>query len=70
MRIVTITCGGEWLPAVERLQARLPRDVALHVGHGPAAGKDRLAPQCRYIETSVESVAEHADTLGAGDNAW
>ena len=41
----------EWLATLDRLEAELPDDVTLYVGHGPPGGKDLLAGQRRYIET-------------------
>ena len=57
-----------WLATLSRLERRLPADVTLHVGHGPAAGKEQLATQRRYIETFVAAVAEHSGAIDAGDH--
>jgi glyoxylase-like metal-dependent hydrolase (beta-lactamase superfamily II) len=57
-----------WLSVLDRLERDLPDDVALHVGHGPAGGKELLARQRRYIETFVSSVQHHADAVAAGDH--
>jgi glyoxylase-like metal-dependent hydrolase (beta-lactamase superfamily II) len=58
----------EWLDALTRLEGELPTDVTLHVGHGPAGGRDLLAAQRRYIETFVAAVRQHADAIAAGDH--
>jgi glyoxylase-like metal-dependent hydrolase (beta-lactamase superfamily II) len=58
-----------WLATLVRLEQELPADVTLHVGHGPAAGKEQLAAQRRYIEAFVDAVADHADAIDAGDHA-
>jgi glyoxylase-like metal-dependent hydrolase (beta-lactamase superfamily II) len=59
----------QWLASLTRLDRELPADVTLHVGHGPASGKELLATQRTYIETFVAAVAEHADAIDAGDHA-
>jgi glyoxylase-like metal-dependent hydrolase (beta-lactamase superfamily II) len=59
----------QWLATLSRLERELPADVTLHVGHGPAAGKDRLAAQRRYIETFLAAVTKHADAIEAGDHS-
>jgi hypothetical protein len=58
-----------WLATLSRLERELPADVTLHVGHGPAAGKERLAAQHQYIEAFVAAVTEHAGAIEAGDHA-
>ncbi|MGH9262066.1 MAG: MBL fold metallo-hydrolase [Acidimicrobiales bacterium] len=58
----------EWLATLDRLEADLPDDVNLFVGHGSPGGKDLLAAQRRYIETFVDAVAAHADAIDAGDH--
>lgn len=58
-----------WLAALARLEADLPADVVLHVGHGPVGGKELLATQRRYIEGFVTAVGEHANAIEAGDRA-
>jgi glyoxylase-like metal-dependent hydrolase (beta-lactamase superfamily II) len=58
-----------WLATLSRLEQELPADVALHVGHGPAAGKDQLAAQRQYIETFIGAVTEYADAIEAGDHS-
>jgi glyoxylase-like metal-dependent hydrolase (beta-lactamase superfamily II) len=59
----------QWLTTLTRLERELPAEVTLHVGHGPAGGKELLETQRRYIETFVASVAEHAEAIEAGDHA-
>jgi glyoxylase-like metal-dependent hydrolase (beta-lactamase superfamily II) len=58
----------QWLATLSRLERELPADVTLHVGHGPAAGKQHLAAQRRYIETFIAAVTEHAGAIAAGDH--
>ena len=58
-----------WLRTLSRLDRELPAEVTLHVGHGPAGGKELLASQRRYIEAFVAAVAQHADAIEAGDHA-
>jgi glyoxylase-like metal-dependent hydrolase (beta-lactamase superfamily II) len=58
-----------WLRTLSRLDRELPTEVTLHVGHGPAGGKELLASQRRYIEAFVAAVAQHADAIEAGDHA-
>jgi glyoxylase-like metal-dependent hydrolase (beta-lactamase superfamily II) len=59
----------DWLATLSRLDRELPADVTLHVGHGPAGGKELLANQRRYIEAFVAAVAEHAAAIEVGDHA-
>jgi len=59
----------QWLATLSRLEAELPADATLHVGHGPAGGKELLAAQRRYIEAFVAALAEHAAAIEAGDHA-
>ncbi|HET6953102.1 MAG TPA: MBL fold metallo-hydrolase [Acidimicrobiales bacterium] len=54
---------ADWLETLQRLEARLPDDVTLYIGHGAPGGKELLAGQRRYIETFVAAVDEHADAL-------
>lgn len=58
----------DWLNALTRLEAELPADVTLHVGHGAAGGRELLAAQRRYIEAFVAAVRQHADAITAGDH--
>jgi glyoxylase-like metal-dependent hydrolase (beta-lactamase superfamily II) len=58
-----------WLATLTRLQHDLPDDVDLHVGHGPAGGKELLTAQRRYIETFVGTVEDNADAIAAGDHS-
>jgi glyoxylase-like metal-dependent hydrolase (beta-lactamase superfamily II) len=57
----------EWLDVLALLEADLPADVTLHVGHGPPGGRGLLAAQRRYVETFVGAVRRHADAVAAGD---
>ncbi|MGH9212454.1 MAG: MBL fold metallo-hydrolase [Acidimicrobiales bacterium] len=57
-----------WLDALGRLEAELPAEVTLHVGHGPAGGRELLAGQRHYVETFVDAVRQHADEVAAGDH--
>lgn len=57
-----------WLATLARLESDLPTDVVLHVGHGPAGGKELLTTQRRYIEAFVAAVGEHATAVEAGDH--
>jgi len=58
----------DWLATLDRLEADLPDDATLFVGHGDPGGKDLLAAQRRYIETFVDAVEAHADAIDAGDH--
>jgi glyoxylase-like metal-dependent hydrolase (beta-lactamase superfamily II) len=58
-----------WLENLAHLERSLPADVTLHVGHGPAAGKELLTAQRRYIETFVAAVEANASAVEAGDHA-
>jgi glyoxylase-like metal-dependent hydrolase (beta-lactamase superfamily II) len=58
----------DWLATLDRLEADLPDDVTLFVGHGSPGGKDLLAAQRRYIETFVNAVEAHADAIDHGDH--
>jgi glyoxylase-like metal-dependent hydrolase (beta-lactamase superfamily II) len=59
----------EWLASLDRLDADLPDDVTLYVGHGPPGDKSLLARQRRYIETFVDAVESHADAVDHGDHS-
>jgi glyoxylase-like metal-dependent hydrolase (beta-lactamase superfamily II) len=59
----------DWLATLDRLDAELPDDATLYVGHGPPGGKDLLAAQRRYIETFVDAVKAHADAIDHGDHS-
>jgi glyoxylase-like metal-dependent hydrolase (beta-lactamase superfamily II) len=59
----------EWLVTLDRLEAELPDDVTLYVGHGPPGGKGLLAAQRRYIETFVDAVEAHAEAIDHGDHS-
>jgi glyoxylase-like metal-dependent hydrolase (beta-lactamase superfamily II) len=59
----------DWLVTLERLDAELPDDVTLYVGHGPPGGKDLLAEQRRYIETFVDAVEAHAEAIDNGQHS-
>jgi glyoxylase-like metal-dependent hydrolase (beta-lactamase superfamily II) len=59
----------EWLDTLARLEHELPDDVVLHVGHGPAGGKELLSAQRRYIETFVAAVEDNADEISSGDHS-
>jgi glyoxylase-like metal-dependent hydrolase (beta-lactamase superfamily II) len=58
----------EWLVSLDRLEAELPDDVTLYVGHGPPGGKDLLAAQRHYIEVFVEAVEAQAGAIDQGDH--
>jgi glyoxylase-like metal-dependent hydrolase (beta-lactamase superfamily II) len=58
-----------WLALLSRLDLELPNDVALHIGHGPAGGKELLRAQRRYIEAFVTAIGEHSAAIEAGDHA-
>ena len=58
-----------WLATLSRLDRELPDNAVLHVGHGPAGGKELLAAQRQYIETFVAAVAANAAAIQAGDHA-
>ena len=58
----------QWLDTLDRLDATLPADVTLHVGHGPSGGKELLDAQRRYIETFIAALTRHADAVAAGDH--
>jgi len=58
-----------WLDATDRLERELPAGATLHVGHGPPGGRELLGRQRRYIETFVNAVRRHADSVSAGDHA-
>jgi len=58
----------QWLDTLDRLDAVLPADARLFVGHGPPGGKGLLDAQRRYIETFVASVVRYADAVAAGDH--
>ena len=57
-----------WLAVIDRLERELPASVTLHVGHGPAADKQLLGRQRRYIETFAAAVRQHAAEVAAGDH--
>lgn len=59
----------DWLVTLDRLDAELPADVTLHVGHGPAGSKALLSEQRRYITAFVEAVEANADAIDAGDHS-
>jgi glyoxylase-like metal-dependent hydrolase (beta-lactamase superfamily II) len=59
----------EWLVTLDRLEAELPDDVTLYVGHGPPGGKDILAAQRHYIEAFVEAVEAQAEAIDQGDHS-
>jgi glyoxylase-like metal-dependent hydrolase (beta-lactamase superfamily II) len=59
----------DWLANLDRLEAELPDDVTLYVGHGPPGGKDLLAGQRRYIQTFVDAVEAHAEAIDHGDHS-
>jgi glyoxylase-like metal-dependent hydrolase (beta-lactamase superfamily II) len=59
----------DWLATLDRLDAELPDDATLYVGHGPPGGKDLLAAQRRYIDTFVDAVGAHADAIDHGDHS-
>ncbi len=58
----------EWLALLDRLEAELPSDATLHVGHGPAGGVEMLGRQRAYVETFVGAVSRHRDAVAAGDH--
>lgn len=58
----------EWLATLDGLDATLPTDVTLHVGHGHAGGKELLAAQRQYIETFITTVTRYADSIAVGDH--
>jgi glyoxylase-like metal-dependent hydrolase (beta-lactamase superfamily II) len=58
-----------WLAVIDRLENELPAGATLHVGHGPAGGRELLARQRRYIEAFVSAVRQHAEAVAAGDHA-
>jgi glyoxylase-like metal-dependent hydrolase (beta-lactamase superfamily II) len=59
----------QWLATLTGLEPELPAGVTLHVGHGPAAGKEGLSAQRRYIEMFIAAVTEHAGAIEAGDHS-
>jgi glyoxylase-like metal-dependent hydrolase (beta-lactamase superfamily II) len=59
----------EWLATLARLDRDLPTGVTLHVGHGPAGGKELLAGQRRYIDAFLEAVIENAAAIDDGDHS-
>jgi glyoxylase-like metal-dependent hydrolase (beta-lactamase superfamily II) len=59
----------EWLGTLDRLEAELPDDVTLYVGHGAPGGKELLSGQRRYIETFVDAVEAHVEAIEAGDHS-
>jgi glyoxylase-like metal-dependent hydrolase (beta-lactamase superfamily II) len=59
----------QWLVTLSRLERELAGDVTLHVGHGPAAGKQALAAQRQYIDRFIEAVIKHAGAIDAGDHS-
>jgi glyoxylase-like metal-dependent hydrolase (beta-lactamase superfamily II) len=59
----------QWLATLDRLEGTLPANVTLHVGHGPAGGKELFGRQRRYIEAFVAAVSDNADAIGAGDHS-
>ena len=58
-----------WPALLSRLDRELPADVTLHIGHGPAGGKELLAGQRRYVEEFVTAIGEHSAAIEAGDHA-
>jgi glyoxylase-like metal-dependent hydrolase (beta-lactamase superfamily II) len=46
----------QWLGNIEKLQARFPGDVVLHVGHGGPVGAGDFGWQRGYIETFLDAV--------------
>ncbi|HEX6237454.1 MAG TPA: MBL fold metallo-hydrolase [Acidimicrobiales bacterium] len=58
----------DWLASLSRLEAELPADATLHVGHGPSGGRELLARQRRYVEAFVAAVHRHAEQIAAGDH--
>ena len=58
----------EWLATLSRLEAELPDDVTLHVGHGPSGPKSLLSEQRRYITAFVEAVEANAEAVDHGDH--
>jgi glyoxylase-like metal-dependent hydrolase (beta-lactamase superfamily II) len=46
----------QWLANIEKLQARFPGDVVLHVGHGGPVGAGDFGWQRGYIETFLDAV--------------
>lgn len=58
----------DWLASLSRLEAELPADATLHVGHGPSAGRELLARQRRYVEAFVAAVRQHAEQIADGDH--
>ena len=58
----------DWLRTLSRLEAELPDDVTLHVGHGPSGGKNLLSEQRRYITAFVEAVETNAESIDQGDH--
>jgi glyoxylase-like metal-dependent hydrolase (beta-lactamase superfamily II) len=59
----------DWLLTLNRLEAELPDDVTMHVGHGPSGGRSLLSDQRRYIEVFVEAVDANADAIDDGDHS-
>jgi glyoxylase-like metal-dependent hydrolase (beta-lactamase superfamily II) len=58
-----------WLSILTGLDRELPADVTLHIGHGPAGGKELLGRQRRYVEAFVAAIGEHSAAIEAGDHA-
>lgn len=60
---------ASWLTSLATLEARVPDDVTLYLGHGEPAGKPVLEAQRRYIEAFVAAVraypGDDVDARGA-----
>jgi glyoxylase-like metal-dependent hydrolase (beta-lactamase superfamily II) len=50
-----------WLTQLETLQATIPDDATLYVGHGSPGDKGLLTQQMRYVEAFVDAVRRAAD---------
>jgi glyoxylase-like metal-dependent hydrolase (beta-lactamase superfamily II) len=59
---------AQWLDVIDQLDRDLAAGATLYLGHGPPGGKELLGAQRRYIETFVESVRRHADTVAGGEH--
>lgn len=49
-----------WLASLSALEAQLPADASLHLGHGPTATTQVLGAQRRYITTFLATIEAHA----------
>lgn len=50
---------SEWLAQLDLISRRIDDDAQLYVGHGEVANRHAIARQKSYIQSFVDSVAEH-----------